>query len=200
MLRILLKRAFDIDTTSIYSGEIRVFERSPELVKLVGHYESSGPESGAFVKTHGPPENDAPAIYVVRDGRAAIVSYFHYIKDLLEDPSITLERVIRGDVWGGSWSDHVRHWNPLARPKTLLLYYENLVASLPSECTKLAVFLGQKLLNVPTHLDFDGLHVVNPTFFPSGDNEERFKEIFPYMELFESIHGRTMAALGYRWR
>jgi hypothetical protein len=185
-----------IETTSIYPGEIEVFERSPGLVELVGHYESSAPKSAAFVKTHGTPEDDDPAIYVIRDGRAAIVSYFHYIRNL-QDSSVTLERVIRGDVWGGSWSDHVRRWNPLHRPNTLLLYYENLISDLPAECARLAVFLDRELLDVPTHLDFDGLRALNPIFFPSGDNEERFREIFPHMELFESIHGPTMAALGY---
>lgn len=101
-----------IETTSIYPGEIEVFERSPGLVELVGHYESSAPKSAAFVKTHGPPEDDDPAIYVIRDGRAAIVSYFHYIRNL-QDSSVTLERVIRGDAWGRFM---VRPCSPLEPP------------------------------------------------------------------------------------
>ena len=31
------------------------------------------------IKTHEPPATNDPAIYIVRDGRSVIVSYFHYL-------------------------------------------------------------------------------------------------------------------------
>src|SRR5437588_2989811 len=34
-----------------------------------------------YIKTHDPPQDHAKAIYIVRDGRSAIVSYPHFLKD-----------------------------------------------------------------------------------------------------------------------
>src|SRR3546814_7459149 len=67
-----------------------------------------------------PPTDDAPAIYVVRDGRSSIVSYWHYLQTF-GNYQVDLKDVVLGNVPFGSWSEHVERWSPDRRRATLLL-------------------------------------------------------------------------------
>jgi hypothetical protein len=60
-----------------------------------------------FIKTHGPPRDDSPAIHILRDGRAAVVSYRHFLGDSEGLHDLSLAQVIRGEVGFGSWSGHL---------------------------------------------------------------------------------------------
>src|SRR5690348_17690471 len=84
--RILLNHLFGVSTQSVYNDPL--FEERPELSELVGHahndrslHELASSPRAYFVKTHELPNCDTyPAIYLVRDGRDALVSYAHYIR------------------------------------------------------------------------------------------------------------------------
>src|SRR5690606_14245267 len=118
------------------------------------------------VKTHHLPFDDRRTIYIIRDGRASIASYFHYIRDI-EHGHPTMASVIAGMQTFGSWSDHVRGWNPANRPDTLFLRFERLVDDPIGHLPILAEFLGIPPVNeqIPT---FEELHARAPRFFRSG--------------------------------
>src|ERR1700712_341432 len=111
LLRTIRNGCFDHPSQSIYEDADL---SDPELSQLVGH-EPVGADAPAFiaraaqagrslyVKTHEmPPADRHPAIYVVRDGRSAVVSHAHYVREIL-GRDITLAEVIEGKA-GQNWS------------------------------------------------------------------------------------------------
>ena len=104
----ILNRFFGVRTFSLYDDHTDI-GADPTLAKLVGHrshgmaprdfVELARREAHRFfVKTHGKPhDNDEKAIYLVRDGRAALVSYFHYNRDILKT-DISLPQIVKGQV------------------------------------------------------------------------------------------------------
>lgn len=89
------------------------------------------------VKTHllpnqlFPKSKNIPAIYLVRDGRDAIISLAHHKKDLINPGSefnINVREIIqskKGSYFGG-WSHHVRSWLDRA---DIIIRYEDLIKS-----------------------------------------------------------------------
>ena len=198
LLRILLKEKFGTSTCSIYEGE--KFDHVPGLNELIGHVKEldQKTEHRLLIKTHESHGDDGPALYIVRDGRAALISYFHYLNDVALYPA-KLEDVITGSVWPGSWSDHYRGWLPLSRPRTLVIRYEDLVATPEAVLADVAEFTGLPLRDRGRlSKSFAELHAFYPQFFRSGSNDGAFAEIEPYSGLFWDYHGSVMDELGYR--
>ena len=86
-------------------------------------------------KTHEPPHDNNPAIYVVRDGRAACVSLWEFYHK-----SIPLEVIIMGQHRFGTWSAHLAAWKPWERPNTLLIKYEDITGDFPAILHKISTF------------------------------------------------------------
>ena len=200
-LRLILNQAFGLRSTSLYEGESARWDIAPGVADLVGHYER-GRRNGSverqdleIIKTNEPPLDDAPAIYLIRDGRSAIVSYFHYLNDIQGLPA-TLEELIRGEIFPGFWADHYKAWSPQTRPRTLFLRYEELTGSPKEACNKISDFLGKPPLNDLT-LGFAELHKRFPAYFRCGDDKKNIAEIAPHQKLFDSIQGDVMRELGY---
>ena len=202
LLRTILKRCFDQPSQSIYDdAEIA----DPEVARLVGH-EAVGANAPAFiagaaqagrslyVKTHEmPPADKHPAIHVVRDGRSAVVSHAHYLREIL-GRDITLAEVSEGKA-GLSWSHHVRAWGP--RPHTLTVRYEDLAAGDAATLKKISAFIGKPLLH-GFDISFETLHALSPVFFRSGSDSANILEMDGETQrLFERLHGETLRALGY---
>lgn len=142
LLRTILWHCFGLRSASLYPldlGGNRVLEEH------VGHIEH-GPqakdrlrENGiALIKTHEHPQDANPAIYVIRDGRAAAVSLWRF-----GGKTIPLEAVIAGRHRFGTWADHVHAWRPEHRPNTLLLRYEDLRDELADSLDRIGRFLGR---------------------------------------------------------
>ena len=103
---------------------------------------AEGPER-VFVKTHLPPRDEHPAIYVVRDGRAAISSFLKYERTFSPGArSNTMLHLILGDHHFGSWSDHYRAWHGRRRGRILTLRYDQLVDATPAILQEIASFIG----------------------------------------------------------
>ncbi len=175
MVRAILNECLGLTTQPLHGeGDNRVFA-TPELRDLVGH-KSSGLSNQALidhaeaqagpvvVKTHEPPMNNARTILVVRHGQSALVSYFNYMRDI-EKLQIPLEDIIRGEVYAGSWSDHYRTWG--ARPDTLTLRYEQIVADADRAAAQMATFVGVPVRSKFTG-DFPRMKKEHPTFFNRG--------------------------------
>lgn len=202
LLRTILKRCFGQASQSIYAD---TEFSDPEISEVVGR-EAVGDDVPAFiarvtaagrslyVKTHEmPPADRHPAIYVVRDGRSALVSHAHYVREIL-GRDFTLAEVIEGKV-GQSWSAHVRAW--MRRPHTLLVRYEDLASGNAATLKNIADFIGKPQLN-RFDISFEALHAISPAFFRSGSDSANILEMDGEAQrLFERLHGETLRALGY---
>lgn len=213
LLRMILWQCFGLKTVSEYDEEPR-WTANPDWLSLVGsvqHWDTDflvrlDDEQGVVpFKTHAHPENMAyrerPAIYVIRDGREACVSYWRYHHDILGRGDVSLRDVIRGDCLFGSWSAHVRAWNPV---DALCLFYENMVTDLEANVGLIARFLQREAdpllcLSVGDPITpWDQLHQTDPAFFRSGTNDT-WRELMTDddLRLFDELHGDTMREYGY---
>ncbi len=203
LLRVILKHCFGQASQSIYSD---AEFSDPALCAMVGH-EPVGDDPNAFiqqarqdgrslyVKTHGLPAADRHPAIVVRDGRSAVVSHVHFLRDILHRDA-PLDDVICGRQ-GVSWSQHVRAWALEARPGTLVVRYEDLAAGDPQTLANISAFIGQPQQNA-FDVSFDELHALSPAFFRRGSDSANVAELdAPAAALFEQLHGETMRALGY---
>lgn len=208
LARQVLRQVFGLESYSQYNDPKDIGER-PEVAAAVGHvrFETPWPEFIAaahataepvVVKTHHPPQDDAPAIYVVRDGRAAVVSFYHLLHDLRRREDVTIERVIDGATPFGSWSGHLDAWRPLDRPRTLLVRFEDLLAKPAEAVAAIAGVLGVAPQG-PWRNEADRLHGLFPEFFRGGDDARNIGELSASQEAaFWERHGGWMERLGYR--
>jgi hypothetical protein len=145
-LRTILWQCFGLRSASIYPNDLG---GNSELAKYVGHIEH-GPDGKirfqqsdlALVKTHEYPIDANPAIYVVRDGRAAAASLWRFYNGQL-----SLEDTVEGRHRFGTWSDHLRAWAPYERRDTLLLEYEQMRTDLPATLQEISGFLKKDIVN-----------------------------------------------------
>lgn len=207
LLRMMLKKVFGVESYSKYNDKKDIGGNEP-VKNVVGHLtwggmwadvyrEMSVCEEQIFVKTHDIPDDDAKAIYVVRDGRQACVSYHRYLNHYY-DADVTLDSVIAGTAGRfPSWGMHLDAWNPTARPNTLFLTYMDLVSSPQEQLDKISQFCGidQQL---SWENDFEGLHRIDPNFFRSGSSHATNNVLTEQQEdLFWSLHGDWMSVLGF---
>lgn len=150
-----------------------------------------------LVKTHHPPKDSGRTIYIVRDGRAALVSYFHLLRDFRRRTDISLHDVIRGETPMGSWSRHLNHWQPHTRPDTLLLRFEELRQD-PDKCIAAVADFTGLAPRRPWVSPLGELREAMPGFFRDGDDQRNITELAgPDEHLFWELHGGWMKKLGY---
>ncbi len=205
-LRILLQNVFHIATYSLYRVQGQEFpdpsaEALDEAPYLPCDWEqrvsSASDAKLTLIKTHDAPRDGAPAIYLVRDGRAAIDSYYHYHqKFAFEKPSLT--DVIAGACQFGGWSDHYHGWQPRSRPNTLFLQYEDLVTQPAKVIPQIADFLHLSPGNgeLPSFAELQGKF---PAFFRRGLTDAFLRDwTADQFALFNACHGALSEELGYR--
>lgn len=221
-LRMLLYYLCGIKTFSIYNDPL--FERIGAS-KVVGHEtlpasidELSAQDKLHFVKTHSLPMDTSPAIYIVRDGRDALVSYAKYKLAFQKKPSTmtrlkevfrresrfmqTLSSLIRSNEDYGGWSKNVLCWTCDRKDGfTHALRYEDLLLN-PACLVKNALDALDFEIEVPLVSaempSFEELHRKWPDFFRKGKTEVWREEMPEYLQdLFWQKHGRAMKAFGY---
>ncbi|MEZ5586072.1 MAG: sulfotransferase domain-containing protein [Sedimenticolaceae bacterium] len=208
LLRTMLKKTLNIDS---YSDEPspKSIGFSKDLEREFGHLDFEGSwdsfyawattsDSIVFVKTHLPPRDQQPVIYVVRDGRRSIVSYQKYHQSFFPEYSGGLWDLVLGVDYYGGWSEHYAAWNAGAR-KRLLLRYEDLVGAPEDAVNKVVDFIGRA--DVPSKWinSFEQLNKKNPLFFRQGriewDNTPEWTKDLD--GAFFHVHGDLMSDLGY---
>ena len=158
-----------------------------------------------FIKTHRLSEasDPAPALYVVRDGRDALVSQAHFLEDRRRFAGDSFDdRVAHlmrdGMPTRGHWSQNVRAWRTRTAP-TAVIRFEDLVAdpagAVAVACESLDLSLGEPTGTLPT---FAEARAQMPRMFRRGEAGAWRDEMPPHLEeRFWRQHGEEMEALGY---
>jgi predicted O-methyltransferase YrrM len=174
-----------------------------DLERVVGHHDL--PEGGlqylenvsepVFVKTHELPTKDNyPAIYIARDGRDAVVSYAHYLKNIQNDErpfsEILACLVSQQHKNIALWSDHVRRWHN-RKGKVVIVKFEELTKDPVGEVIKALEQLDIDDANVSVGAkipSFEELQGASGKFFRKGKTAS-----------WQSDMGRALERQFWRW-
>jgi hypothetical protein len=213
-LRLALRRLYGLPTLSVYDES----SSSPDadaIAELTGGRadsrtldELAADAAPHFVKTHELPHDECPAMYVVRDGRDALVSYARfqltYVRPGTDanDASAfdeVLRDVVTEDTSFGGWSANVLAWTRRAAP-TAVIPFEQLVAEPETRVVSALASLGLPLVPLEAGAvpGFAELQRRIPGFFRAG-RSGAWREVMSddLHERFWLRHGDAMRALGY---
>jgi hypothetical protein len=160
-----------------------------------------------FVKTHrvSRATDPAPALYLVRDGRDALVSHAHFVSDNdaprfrgLDFESRLAALIHPGIRAHGGWSRSVRAWRE-RDGQTATIRFEDLirdpVSVVGAASAEIGVTLPQPSGRAPS---FDRLRELSPLIFRRGEVGAWRDEMPAHLEeRFWRYHGMEMKASGY---
>ncbi|XP_039621200.1 amine sulfotransferase-like [Polypterus senegalus] len=104
-----------------------------------------------YLAPKGLKEKKGKVIYVLRNPKDTMVSYFHFSKMMLtlkteNNIDDLLENYLSGDMVYGSWFEHVKGWfTHKDQLNCLFLSYEEMVKDLHSAVVKISKFMGKDL-------------------------------------------------------
>lgn len=211
LLRTILRQCMDYESYDDQVDEsLRSANSTLEAEKISGHItlpdvwdKFYGPavasESPVFVKTHLPPKDEQRAIYVVRDGRKALLSYLHFHRSFFPSSQVSLQELILGFDEYASWAEHIEAWSPFHRPNTMLLHYEELVNADMALLKRIANFIGYSGAIGKWQNPFNVLQQKIPKFYREGhvqwQGDPEWTEWID--DVFFYCHGQMMAKLDY---
>lgn len=160
------------------------------------------------------------AIYIARDGRDAIVSYWHFCNQR-DDTSIPFSEFIelsaRPEHSYGPWKEHVLGWFNAPLERKLILRYEDMLSDTPS-CLRRALEFAEIDVSDPviekavSRATFDSMkklektkgfnldQLVNVDFVRQGKSGKWSDTFAPGdLERFNKFHGSCVCELGYAW-
>lgn len=171
----------------------------------------------AFFKSHELPKPDyKKVIYLIRDGRDAMISYYHYLNKV-ENRSITLHKLMEDeDIFPSKWHSHVALWtqNPY-NSDILFIKYEDLLSNTIKELKRICAFIqiersDEVLKLVASGCDFNNMKVKNKkfgwghkiiqnnTFFRNGRTGDFIAEMPDELRIkFESENMEMLKLYGY---
>lgn len=162
-------------------------------------------------------EKSAKYIYVVRDGRDVLTSFYHHLSNQHpEDGGFTgdfeafFQQFLDGTIAYGKWSHHLASWMPHCvgeqkKDEVLLVRYEDLKTNLRHELTRIADFLQLEAIqvdksgwdNVLNRVSFDWMREHQHLFHPisvrwkPGYNFIRSGTVGDHGSIFDTQHRRT---------
>lgn len=157
----------------LHNGEVEVCKRAPISVRIPFLEIFSPPpipsgldllnsmDPPRVIKTHLPfqlvPEgfweNKCKAIYVARNAKDNMVSYFHFDRMNLTQPEPGpwdgyIHKFMRGSLAWGSWYDHVKgYWEEKEKKNILYLFYEDMKENPRREVERIMRYLDLSLSN-----------------------------------------------------
>jgi estrone sulfotransferase len=177
-VRLLLEYSLGFETQSVYAIEQN--ERRRESYHPLSRVTNNdqhivrSPEID-IVKSHAfAVEGESPVIYVLRDGRDATVSYWHFARSFWKRPVGTFSEFLRElHRTGDWWPHHVYQWLDYDKlhPK-LVVRFEDLISDQKKETERMLDFLHldpvRKFGDFEESAKFEKLHEVIPSFFREG--------------------------------
>jgi len=157
-------------------------------------------------------------VYVIRDPRDTMVSYWHYRKFLSHDFNLPLADFLSSDDhWPCDWDEHVAGWLlPQSHPHLLLVRYEEMHKDAAAVLRRVLEFAGvrQTAAKIEMAVEasrFENMRAAEERFGvigKAGDESERFvrkgrvgswQEEMGYSELriLEEKYGKVMRQVGY---
>ncbi|KAM6406782.1 amine sulfotransferase-like [Pluvialis apricaria] len=138
---------------------VDIIERIPWLEYNIEYKDYAKLPSPRVLATHLPyylvpkdlRKKKARIIYVARNPKDVMVSYYHFSKFMttleeIPDFNLFMERFLAGKVLASSWLDHVAGWYSHAEDFNILfLTYEEMKKDLRSAVLKICNFIGKKL-------------------------------------------------------
>lgn len=215
LLRVILSYGFGLPCPPRYPRQAHVPppRRAAPPLRLAGENRPRGLEAMQaspdtwYVKSHELPSDDRPALYLVRDGRDALVSYAHFILETA-DPSgrgrslaEVLTQLVLRDRYFGGWGPHVDAWSGRRAP-TALLKFEQLVTA-PDPRPLVADALAKIGVSDPGPgdgeiPDFAALQRAQPRNFRRGQIGAWRREMPTSLAwAFWKRHGPVMERMGY---
>jgi hypothetical protein len=206
--RVLLKHVYDIAVYEPYPSDPAL---SAPFKAIIGDgqlplslAEMSLRDDRYIVKTHDMPRDDHPAIYLVRDGRDALLSHAQFLLDYDRASANpdgyygTLRQLIEAPPFGG-WSANVMAWTG-RRASTVVVKFEELITAPLHELRRAMSAIGCELPEIrSTDLPgFDDLHRKIPQFFRAGRVGAWRGELPRNLHaLFWHRYGDAMREMGY---
>jgi hypothetical protein len=198
--RVVSRTVFGRDIQSIYVEKYAPVD-ADELQRMARDSELH------LVKTHEMPSDSNPAIYLVRDGRDALVSLAWYSLSSRIDPDQEvpeelfqkeLKKQILSTKFGG-WSNNVITWTQ-RRDQSVIIRFDDLIVQPEQTVAEAFEAVGLGLQrdgkgNVPS---FEDLHARNPALYRKGKVGDWQTQIPDDLHtLFWEEHGKAMQLLGY---
>ena len=128
-------------TNPLYTPDSLVRELVPDVHKKRFYRRFMSP---TFFKSHALPQPDyRRVIYLLRDGRDAMVSYYHYLNGWRGNEVDFMAMVTNGEGLISKWHDHVEAWliNPYDA-EMLVIKYEDMKIDTVQELQRFCRFAG----------------------------------------------------------
>ena len=152
-----------------------------------------------LIKTHYPPIDDQPAIYVVRDGRLACWSYLDFHRKFPHMPDVTLPEIILGYQNYGNWTTHYRAWIQAPQARRLVVRFEDLVDASSEKVREIARFINYQGDPKSWENPFAILQQKAGLFYREGKTSWERPDGWTDLadDTFRVRHGELMRELGY---
>ncbi|XP_062835842.1 amine sulfotransferase [Anolis carolinensis] len=177
-----------------------LFGRAPQLEYNIRKMDNANRPSPRHFATHmhcqfvprGLGNGRTKVIYVARNPKDVLVSFYHYSKiaaniEGIEDFDIFMERFLAGKMVGDLWLDHIEGWwAQKDNFNILFLMYEEMKKNLRSSILKICNFLGKSL----TEKVLDDILV--KASFEKMRTDPRICIAYPLPELLNHSKGRFL--------
>lgn len=180
-LRIIFAHLLGLDTYSLYDDPFDIANNA-NTSRIVGHRNFPLLQSIPRVrrdsriwpiKTHElpakHPNKEDKLIYILRDGRDATASYYHYLRKYQPEYPLPegAREVIRGHVPFGNWADHVTAWQASLSRHGLVLKFDEVVTDPAAAAELIGEYVGIQTSGSEAPR-FADLNRLNPSFFRGG--------------------------------
>jgi hypothetical protein len=181
--------------------------------------EHAGKPDPRFFLAHARYDANFPkVVYMVRDARDVMVSFWHYQKLLKKDFSQTLEEYVASDAhWPCEWDEHVESWlMPRRHPNLMVVRYEQMHADPAGVLRSVVAFAGiavddARITRAVEESRFEKMREAEEKFGvhgAAGDARERFvrkgvcgswreEMSAAAREILEGKYGAVMREVGY---
>ena len=140
-----------------------------------GSFERPALPGPSFFRVHAPYDRRLPrVVYIVRDPRDVLVSYFHWKRLMSEDFDATLTEFVAGEHWPTDWGTHVAGWTERRHPALFVTSYERLKEAPEAVLRQVVDFAGLKcdesaVRRAVAAADFERMRVAEERTYAAGE-------------------------------